>query len=147
MLSARRPAARRSATRLDTVFCKCDVKTGLSIGKTACHAEVESPEGAQIISRYYPVKSYAVCTDDRPWASCFDMPCIVDKNDPGKATCACQVVAGQGPYVMITKTYTASTCTTGLYSSATVDELKRTTDFLKTTKLKPFDLEVLNEAE
>jgi hypothetical protein len=63
------------------------VKTGLSIGKTPCHSEVESPEGTQIISRYYPVKTYAVCTNDWPWASCFDMPCIVDEKDASKATC------------------------------------------------------------
>jgi hypothetical protein len=123
------------------------VKTGLSVGKTPCHSKVESPEGTQIISRYYPVKTYAVCTNDRPWASCFDMPCIVDKKDPSKATCACQVVAGEGPYLMITESYNASTGTTGLYSSATVEEFKRTTDFLKTSKLKPFELRVLNEAK
>jgi hypothetical protein len=36
---------------INTVFCKCDVKTGLSIGKTPCHGKVESPEGTQIVSR------------------------------------------------------------------------------------------------
>jgi hypothetical protein len=48
---------------------------------------------------------------------------------------------------MITDSYNASTCTTGLYSSATIEEFKRTTDFLKTSKLKPFELKVLNEVE
>jgi hypothetical protein len=39
---------------------------------------------------------------------------------------------------------TASTCTTGFYSSETVEGLKKTTDFLKNNeKLKPFDLKVV----
>jgi hypothetical protein len=53
----------------------------------------------------------------------------------------------EGPWLMITDSYNASTCTTGLYSSATIEEFKRTTDFLKTSKLKPFELKVLNEVE
>jgi hypothetical protein len=48
---------------------------------------------------------------------------------------------------MITESYNASTCTSGLYSSATVAAFKRTTGFLKTSKLKPFELRVLNEAK
>ncbi|MGE5259300.1 MAG: hypothetical protein ACM3MH_00320 [Actinomycetota bacterium] len=131
---------------MNTVFCKCDVKTGLSIGKTSCHSKVESPEGTQIISRYYPLKTYAVCTNERRWASCFDMPCIIDKKDPSKTTCSCQLVSGEGPWLMITDSYNASICTTGLYSSASVEESKRTTDFLKTSKLKPFEVKVLSEA-
>jgi hypothetical protein len=129
----------------DTVFCQCEVKTGLSLGQTPCHSKVESPEGTQILSRYYPIKSYAACTNDRPWAWCFDKPCIVDKNDPSKATCACGVVKNKGPYVMVTDTYNAKTCTTDLYSSAKVRDFKKATNFLKTSKLKPFELKVLNE--
>jgi hypothetical protein len=39
---------------MNTVFYKCDVKTGLSIGKTPRHGKVESPEGMQIISPRVP---------------------------------------------------------------------------------------------
>ena len=49
------------------------------------------PEGAQIRSRYYPVHSYAVWSNDRPWAWCPDKPCIVDKNNPEAASCAEQL--------------------------------------------------------
>ena len=52
--------------------------------------------------------------------------------------CSCNIVKDEGPYVMVTDSYTASTCTTGLYSSATMEGLKKTTDFLKDNeKLKP----------
>jgi hypothetical protein len=129
----------------DTVSCTCEVKTGYSAGQKACQGVTKSSEGEQVRSRYYPVKSYAVCTNDRPWAWCLDKPCIVDKNDPSKATCACTSVKDQGSYVIVTPTYARSTCTTGIISSATVTQITQVTDFLKTsTELKPFDIEVLN---
>jgi hypothetical protein len=132
----------------DTVSCDCNVETGYSLGREPCQAEAHTAEGKEIKSRYYPIKSYAVCTNDRPWANCLDMPCIVDASEPAKAACACTVAKDQGPYVMVTDTYDASTCTTGLWSSATVIDANRVTDFLKTSsELKPFDVKVLTKPE
>ena len=60
--------------------------------------------------------------------------------------CACNIVKDKGPYVMVTDSYSDTTCTTGLYSSATVKALNDVTDFLKTNaNLKPFDLKVVGE--
>ncbi len=129
----------------ETVFCDCDVKTGYSVGSTPCHGAIDSPEGKQIVSRYYPIKSYAACSNDRPWAWCYDRPCIVDEDDPAKAVCSCNIVKGEGPYVMVAESYDDATCTTGLYSSAKVKDLDAVTDFLKTNDdLKPFEIKVLN---
>lgn len=125
----------------ETVFCDCAVKTGFSVGSTPCHEPIDTPEGKQVVSRYFPVKTYAACTNDRPWAWCFDRPCIVDPADPTRAVCACNIVRDDGPYVMVTESYSDTTCTTGLYSSARVRDLKRTTEFLKSSKeLTPFAL-------
>jgi hypothetical protein len=133
------------AGKEDTVSCDCTVQTGYSAGLEPCKEEVATAEGKQIVSRYYPIKSYAICSNDRPWANCLDSTCIVDDSDPSKAACACPVVKNQGPYVMVTETYDASTCTSGIWSSATVTDANRATDFLKTNdKLKPFDIKVLN---
>jgi hypothetical protein len=129
----------------DTVACACDVKTGYSAGEKPCTGEVKTDKGTQISSRYYPIKSYAVCDNDRPWAWCLDKPCIVDPNDPAKASCACAVTKNQGPYLVVTDTYTDTTCTTKVWSSATVTGLNQITDFLKTNpNLEPFDIKVLN---
>ena len=129
-----------------TVFCDCKVETGYSVGGTPCHEPIDSPEGKQIVSRYFPIRSYAACKNDRPWANCYDRPCIVDKDDPAKAVCSCNVVKNESPYVIVTDTYTDQTCTTGLYSSARVKDMLKVTDFLKTNEhLKPFDLKVVNE--
>lgn len=129
----------------DTVSCACKVETGYSAGLEACQDPTETSDGKQIHSRYFPVKSYAVCTNDRPWAWCLDKPCIVDKDDPTKASCACTSVKDQGPYVVVTDDYTDKTCSTGIISSATVTQITQVTDFLKkSSELKPFDIKVLN---
>lgn len=131
-----------------TVSCACDVKTGYSAGQQACESAMETSESKQVRSRYYPVKSYAVCSNDRPWAWCLDKPCTVEKNDPTKATCACTAVKAQGPYVIVTDNYTPSTCTTGIISSATVVQIDQVTEFLKTTtELNPYPIKVLDGAK
>jgi len=141
-------ACTRVAGKEGTVSCACEVKTGYSAGRDACQPAKDTGEGKQVQSRYYPVKSLAICANDRPWANCLDKPCIVDKADPTKAECACTTLNDQGPYVIVGDTYTPSTCTTGIISSATVVDHERITDFLKTTtELKPFAIKVLNPSQ
>ncbi|MGD9657887.1 MAG: hypothetical protein AB7U61_09675 [Methylocystis sp.] len=128
--------------------CACDVKTGYSLGLEACRDPTETNEGVQIKSRYFPVKSYAVCANARPWAFCLDKPCVIDKSDPTKASCTCESVKRQGPYVIVTDAYTPKTCKSGIISSATVTQITQATDFLKNSaELKPFDIKVLNSAK
>ena len=62
------------------VNCHCTVNKSYSAGAENCTGVVETPQGPQIRSRYYPVKSYAVCSNNRPWAWCLDKPCTIDKN-------------------------------------------------------------------
>jgi hypothetical protein len=46
---------------------------------------------------------------------------------------------------LVTESYTDSTCTTDLWSSVTVIDANKVTDFLKTNAdLKPFEVKVLN---
>ncbi len=129
----------------DTVSCSCDVKNGYSVGSENC--QDSGQEGSRRIkSRYSPVKSYAVCSNDRAWAWCLDKPCTIDKDDPTKASCACRSVKDKGPYVIVTDSYTDKTCTTGIISSATVAQITQVTDFLKkSSTLKPSRIEVLNK--
>ena len=59
---------------------------------------------------------------------------------------SCNIVENAGPYVMVTDSSNDSTCTTGFYSSAKVDDLKKVTDFLKTNAdLKSFDLKLVGQ--
>ena len=125
--------------------CPCSVHTGYSGGVKACKAVAHTAAGDLIYSRYYPVKAYAECSNDRPWAWCLDVPCLIDKNDPKKANCTCTVTKNQNPYVIVTDHYTAKTCTTGIISSATVSGITQISNFIQEQKLiPPFTIKVLN---
>jgi hypothetical protein len=118
-----------------------------STGAQPCTGVASTPHGEQIRSRYYPVQSYAICRNDRPWAWCLDKPCLIDKNNPEAATCTCDKVKGLGAYVIVTTKYTPETCTTGVISSATVPQIDQATQSLKDTKvLAPFPIRVVNGA-
>jgi hypothetical protein len=128
------------------VSCHCTVNNGYAAGAEPCSGVKDTPEGRQIHSRYYPVRSYAVCSNDRPWAWCLDKPCIIDKNNPEAAACTCDVVKNLGAYVIVTSNYTPATCTTGIISSATVQQIGQATESLKKAKvLMPFPIQVLNK--
>ena len=128
------------------VACHCTVNNSYSAGAEPCSGVKNTPEGQQIHSRYYPVKSYASCSNDRPWAWCLDKPCLIDKNNPEAATCTCDLVKNLGAYVIVTSHYTPATCTTGIISSATITQIDQATASLKKAKvLMPFPIDVLNK--
>ena len=127
------------------VSCHCSVQEGYSVGKKPCSGVKKTSKGQSIKSRYYPIKSYAICKNNHPWAWCLDSPCLIDKKDSSKAACLCSTVRNKGHYIIDTDSYNKDTCTTGLYSSATVDDATQVTDFLKAHKeLPPFPIKVLN---
>jgi len=128
------------------VACRCTVNTGYSAGQQPCHPAKTAAAGQQIRSRYYPVKSYVICDNDRPWAWCLGKPCITSKNNPGAASCTCDAVKNLGSYVIVTRKYTPAACTTGIISLATAQQVAQITDFLnkKGSPLPPFPIQVLN---
>jgi hypothetical protein len=126
-----------------TVACACSVQHDYSVG-TECEGPKTNRTGQTIVrSRYHPIDGYARCTNDKPWAMCLDSPCVIDSNDPNKATkasCTCSVQKNQGDYLVPTA------CTTGIISSATVLDLDKITDFMETSDKIPSvpDLKVIN---
>jgi hypothetical protein len=132
----------------DTVSCGCEVKAGYSAGRDNCKRTEDTRAGAEIQSRYYPVKSLSICNNDRQWADCLGKRCTIDAKDPGKATCFCTLEKNKGPYVIVGDRYTPQTCTTGIISSATAEGNQSINAFLKKTgKLEPFPVHVLNESK
>ncbi len=117
--------------------CPCSVHTGYSAGTKACQPVRHTSAGNVIYSRYYPVKTYAICSNDRPWAWCLDSPCTIDKNDPSKASCTCTAATNQTPYIIVTNSYSKATCTTGIISSATLSGIEQITKFIKSQNLLP----------
>ncbi|MGO9449633.1 MAG: hypothetical protein ACLQDV_01120 [Candidatus Binataceae bacterium] len=128
--------------------CNCNVMTGYSVGLSRCQAVQDTGEGQAILSRYYPITSYAACSNSRPWAGCLDSPCLIDQDNPSTATCICTEMVNQGPYLVVDANgqYSPTVCDTGLHSSATIVESNQLTTFLKThdTPLKPFPITIYN---
>jgi len=126
--------------------CSCTVNNGYSVGQKPGQPITATAAGEQIRSRYYPVKAYVICDNDRPWAWCLDKPCTISKSNPNAATCTCDEVKNLGAYVIVTNQYTKAACTTGIISSATVQQITQATDFLKKkdSALAPFPIQVLS---
>lgn len=136
------------ANKPGMVACECNVKTGYSAGTKQCQDVQNTPAGKLVLSRYYPIKSYVVCSNTRPWAWCLDSPCIIDKKNPSRASCLCSIKENKGDYIIVTDKYTKNTCTTGLYSSATVADVNQVTDFLKTQKdITPQPIKVIKSGK
>jgi hypothetical protein len=127
-------------------MCDCRVKTDeWSVGMKACPTKKEVSEG-RTKSRYFPIKTYSRCSNNRPWAMCLDKECWIDKNDPTKAKCKCSVKQGRGDYMVNPETPgVRSQCDFGIFSSATVLDLDQITDFLQTQdKMPVYNFTVVN---
>ncbi len=128
-----------------TSTCNCKVITdGWSVGAKDCKAD--KPDGTQVKSRYFPIRTYARCTNKRPWAMCLDSDCTLDKNDKTKAACNCSVKRDVGDYLVEPDSPgNPSQCDTGIISSATVVDLDTISDFLqKQDKMPVYDMLVVN---
>jgi hypothetical protein len=128
-----------------TTTCDCKVITdGWSVGAKDCKAD--KPDDTHVKSRYFPIRTYARCSNKRPWAMCLDSDCTLDKNDKTKAACTCSVKRDVGDYLIEPDSPgTPSQCDTGIISSATVLDLDTVTDFLeKQDKMPVYDMLVVN---
>jgi hypothetical protein len=114
--------------------CGCQVHTGYSAATQACQPGHPKP-GGKIKLRYFPIESYEICSNIRPWAWCLDVPCTIDKKDPSKATCTCTTVDHQSPWVG--QANNPASCTNGIISSATVHDIEQIGRFINDQKLWP----------
>jgi hypothetical protein len=142
-----------SAKCTSSLSCICEVKyngdqPNYSVGShkkgtDACAGikRVLPAVDKQIPSRYYPITSYATCTNNRPWAMCLNMPCRIVKEkvngvDTLVAKCACEPPPKElpmTPYVAVPPAGTfpqADACTAGTLSSATVVDVSAITLWL-----------------
>jgi hypothetical protein len=118
--------------------CRCDALQGFSAGTKPCSEvpRVRLIKGLVVPSRYQPISATAACFNNRPWAWCLDKSCVVDA-DTSKATCTCTQMSSTEPYVVVKDRYDATTCTTDIWSSATVDSVLQVTSFLQGSRDLP----------
>ena len=86
---------------IDRALCECDVMQGVSMGPGSCQdrAPVTQQGRTYLIStysnRYNDTNRTLSCQDQKTtWAWCYGAPCVVDQNDPSKATCTCPLMQG-----------------------------------------------------
>jgi hypothetical protein len=86
---------------VDTAACSCEVVKGWSMGPGACADRGPVRQGG----RTYMISTYSnlfddtrktlTCNDAKTnWSWCYGAPCVVDDNDPNKATCTCPIQQG-----------------------------------------------------
>lgn len=130
-----------------TASCSCDVRQGYSAATKSCSDVPQAPpqSGQSIPSRYSPITSMAVCSRRVPWAMCLDSRCTINKDDPSKATCTCKLMTSSRQiFVVVTDSFSASTCTAALVSSATVNDVIQITGFLQNQpNLKPLPITIV----
>lgn len=130
-----------------TASCSCDVRQGYSAGTKSCSDVPQAPpqSGQSLPSRYSPIASMALCLRKVPWAMCLDSRCTINKDDPAKATCTCKLMdSPKQAFVVVTDSFSASTCTTSLVSSATVHDVIQITGFLQNQpNLKPLPITIV----
>jgi peroxiredoxin len=102
------------------VICDCVVESGYSVGFTACPKR--APHGTHLYSTFSTQvaarsSGAMTCGKDVQWANCLDYPCVLDPNDPTKATCECAVVK-TGPSFTFGGDCKTQTCGNTIWSGA-----------------------------
>ncbi|MEO8401772.1 MAG: hypothetical protein ABI597_08270 [Gammaproteobacteria bacterium] len=117
-------------------LCTCEVKSGYSIGNNNCEAKaIINSAGDQVLaSRYYPVKKYVTCSNDHPWANCYNSKCIINSKNKSQAFCTCQTVKNKGNYMYATDSCDRRGCESGMISSYIVKDAASSFEKLKTVK-------------
>jgi hypothetical protein len=114
--------------------CTCEVKSGYSIGNKACQTQpVTNKDGKESLdSRYFPVKRYVTCHNNRTWANCYNSPCVIDPKNKDRAFCSCSIVSNKSDYMYATDSCDTSGCKAGMISSYVVKDAVRDFASLKT---------------
>ena len=116
-----------------TTTCQCPVMSNsFSVGANDC--KTDAPTATTVKSRYSPINTYARCTMKRPWAMCLDSPCTIN-SDKTTASCTCTLMQDAGDFMY--QPDKPDQCSSGIVSSATVDDLDTITDYLQTQDQMP----------
>lgn len=111
-------------------ICFCDVEEGLSMATAPCDSLKPSKDAngiRTVYSTFSPKqfnsgKKAMKCPSDTPWTWCLNKACTVDPSNSSKAICICDIVKDKGEWMTLGGNCDTSTCKTGYWSGATVQE-------------------------
>ena len=114
-------------------LCACEVKSGYSIGSKNCQADasINSDGYKTLASRYYPIKLYVRCHNNRAWANCYNSQCIINPQKNTQAFCTCSTVKNKGDYMYATDSCDVSGCDASMISSYVVKDAVKDYESLK----------------
>lgn len=108
-------------------LCTCSVWQGKNIGFSSCEQR-KAQSGTYKQTQLYSTFSfggmhykYMQCPAGKPWTSCLDQRCYVDKNHPRKAYCNCEIKSGT-PYVTFAGMCDSKRCEDSMWSGAKVKD-------------------------
>jgi hypothetical protein len=118
-------------------ICFCDVINGPSMSTAACDTVkpttdshgVRTLYSAFALDQFKDGKRGMKCPDGTPWTWCLNKQCTVDPLDSKRAICTCDVVYG-GEWMTLGGDCNTSSCETGYWSGATMNDVEEGSSFL-----------------
>ena len=111
----------------DRALCTCSMWEGKNIGFSSCKQRAKQAtlhEQTKLLSTFSfggMHYKYMTCPSGKPWTTCLDQSCLVDKNDPRRAYCNCKIQEGT-PYVTFAGMCEKNACDKSMWSGAKVQD-------------------------
>jgi hypothetical protein len=118
-------------------ICFCDVEQGPNMSTVSCDSLRPSTDknGVQTVYSTFSFKQFKagkkglVCPNGTPWSWCLNKRCTVEPSNPKKAVCICDVMR-TGKWTTLGGNCDPSTCNTGYWSGATLNDLQQANIFM-----------------
>jgi len=117
--------------------CICDVQQGVSMASVPCSTLQPSTDANGIRTVYSSFsfeqfkqgKKGMRCPSGSPWTWCLNKRCTVDPSDAKRALCVCDVLR-TGEWMTLGGNCDTSTCATGYWSGATLQDVNESSVFM-----------------
>lgn len=119
-------------------ICFCSVEEGPSLATVHCDSIKPSTDKNGIrtvfstfsFNQFEEGKKGMKCPSNTPWTWCLNKTCTVDPTNPKKAVCVCDVMRNTGEWMTLGGNCDTSTCATGYWSGATLQDNDQGNEFL-----------------
>jgi hypothetical protein len=118
-------------------ICFCDVEEGANMSTVSCESISPSTDanGIRTVYSTFSLKQFTSgkkgmkCPEGTPWTWCLNKRCTVDPSNSKKAICVCDVLR-KGEWMTLGGNCDTTTCKTGYWSGAALNDFDDGVDFL-----------------